>query len=80
MSTRPPAYPAMLPGDAPAILSPERFMRYIQAAKGDVSHAIELYEMNIQVSEGVFGVLHLLEITIRNSMHSALTAYTGRPD
>jgi len=55
MSTRPPPYPARLLGDAPAILSPERFMRYMQAANGDVCHAIELYEINIQVSEGVFG-------------------------
>jgi hypothetical protein len=62
------------------ILSGERFRRYKAAARDDIALAIELYQINIEVSECVFGVLHLAEVCIRNSMHSALANYIGTPE
>lgn len=63
--------------DVERILSAERFKRYVAAAKGDISLAVEIYQLNIEVSECLFGALHLAEVAIRNSMHPALTDYIG---
>ena len=52
-------------------------MRYTSAARGDIALAIELYELNIEASECIFGVLHLAEICIRNSIHTALMNEIG---
>ena len=66
--------------DIERILSIERFQRYRNAAAGDIPLATELYQLNIEVSECIFGVLHIAEVSIRNSMHNALTTYSGSQD
>jgi hypothetical protein len=41
---------------------------------------LELYEYNVQLSEVLYGLLHGLEVTVRNAEHHALTASYGRAD
>ncbi|MCU1302809.1 MAG: hypothetical protein JWQ87_3093 [Candidatus Sulfotelmatobacter sp.] len=59
-------------------ISKERLGRYVGAAKGDLKSAIELYELNLRLSQGLYGVLHGYEVTLRNSMHDQLTHYYGQ--
>ena len=56
-------------------LSRERLGRYVVAAKGDIVIALKLYEVNIQLSQVLYGVLHGYEIVLRNAMHDQLKAY-----
>ncbi len=53
-------------------ISTERLGRYLGACKGDLKGAIELYELNLRLSQGLYGVLHGYEVTVRNSMHDRL--------
>jgi hypothetical protein len=57
----------------------ERLTRYLGATKQDISRALELYEYNVQLSEVLYGLLHGLEVTIRNAEHHALTDSYGTP-
>jgi len=57
----------------------ERLTPYLGATAGDLSKALELYEANIQLSEAMHGLLHGLEVTVRNAEHHALTASYGTP-
>ena len=57
----------------------ERLTRYLSATGNDVSRALELYEYNVQLSEVLYGLLHGLEVTVRNAEHHALTASYGTP-
>jgi hypothetical protein len=54
--------------------------RYLLATKGDLACAIKLYEVNIQVSQTLYGVLHGYEITLRNAMHDRLKEHFARDD
>lgn len=58
-------------------VSRERLKRYLGATAQDLGGAISLYEQNVAVSEMTFGLLHGLEVAIRNSMHDRLSAYFG---
>ncbi len=60
-------------------ISRERLRRYLAATGNDLSSAVALYEQNIAISEAVFGLLHGLEVAVRNSMHEVLTAHYGTP-
>lgn len=55
----------------------ERLKRYLAATKNDLSHAMELYELNVQLCAILYGVLHGLEIAVRNAEHFALTTSFG---
>jgi hypothetical protein len=55
----------------------ERLSRYLSATGRDIPRALELYEYNVQLSEVLYGILHGLEITVRNAAHYALTASYG---
>jgi hypothetical protein len=57
-----------------------RISRYIAAAGTDLNMELELYELNIEVSEAMFGFLHGLEIAVRNSLHFVLSADIGTQD
>jgi hypothetical protein len=61
-------------------ISAERLTRYLVATKGDLRYAIRLYEINIQISQTFYGVLHGYEIAFRNAMHERLTERFGRTD
>ncbi len=56
-------------------ISQERLARYLRAAKADSRTAIEMYRLNLSVSEMLYGVLHAFEVTLRNSMHDRLRAH-----
>jgi hypothetical protein len=60
-------------------VSPERRKRYLAATGNDLACAVALYEHNVALSEAVFGLLHILEVAIRNGMHQALSAHYGTP-
>jgi Abi-like protein len=57
----------------------ERLTRYLNAVGQDLPRALELYEYNVQLSEVLYGLLHGLEVTVRNAEHHALTAGYGTP-
>jgi hypothetical protein len=61
-------------------ISSERLSRYLRAANADLKTAIELYELNLRLSQGLFGFLHGYEIALRNSMHDQLTHFYGQPN
>jgi hypothetical protein len=60
-------------------ISRERLKRYLTATGNNLSSAVAVYEQNVAVSEAVFGLLHGLEVAIRNGMHEVLTVYCGTP-
>ena len=57
-----------------------RLARYLTATAGDIDQALQLYEKNVALSEALFGVLHGLEVALRNSIHNALAADLGVDD
>lgn len=61
-------------------ISPERFSTYLTMSGGDKVLALLLYERNILVSEGLYGVLQRLEVGVRNAFHDALATGLGRRD
>jgi len=58
-------------------LSPERFSRYLEASNGDPKAALRLYTWNCQVASALYGPLQTLEVTLRNSVHDALSPSKG---
>lgn len=58
-------------------LSTERLGKYISWASGDDNRALELYALNVAISEAFYTSLHILEITLRNSIHDAITRSYG---
>lgn len=44
-----------------------------------MAKALQLYEYNVQLSEVLYGLLHGLEVAVRNAEHFALTASYGTP-
>lgn len=60
-------------------ISRERLKRYLAATGNNMSLAVAVYEKNVAVSEAVFGLLHGLEVAIRNGMHEVLTVHYGTP-
>ncbi len=56
-----------------ATLSLERFTRYLEWAEGDRLRALELHALNTQLSEALYTPLQILEVTLRNRIHTVLT-------
>lgn len=54
-------------------LSVERFSRYLEWAEKDRDRALELYSLNTRVSESLYTPLQMLEVTLRNRIHSVMT-------
>jgi hypothetical protein len=63
-----------------ATLSRPRFDSYVRAAHGDVDAAVRLYWWNIEVSTAFYGLLHCLEVALRNALHTQLCNQFGRSD
>lgn len=55
-------------------LSLERFARYLAWAGGDRVRALELYALNTRLSEALYTPLQMLEVALRNRIHSVLSA------
>ena len=75
----PPPYSAQLLTSIERTVTRERLTRYLGATRQDLSKALGLYEYNVQLSEVLYGLLHGLEVAIRNAQHHALTASYGTP-
>ncbi len=58
-------------------LSLERFARYVAWAGGDRGRALDLYTLNTQLSEALYTPLQVLELALRNRMHSVMSAAHG---
>ena len=61
------------PGSLEDALSHERFGRYMAWAGGDRDRALELYALNIRVSEALYPPLQMLEVVLRNRIHTVLS-------
>ena len=60
-------------------LSFERFARYRDWAGGDPERALELYALNMRLSEALYTPLQILEVALRNRIHTVLAqAYSLR--
>lgn len=55
-------------------LSEERFERYTVLSNGDEAVALRLYEANAQLSQALYIPLQALEVTLRNRIHTELSA------
>lgn len=58
-------------------LSLERFGRYLAWTADDREQAIELYSLNIRVSESLYTPLHMLEVALRNRINGVLAEIKG---
>ena len=63
--------------DMEAALSLERFARYVSWAGGDREQALALYTLNTQLSEALYTPLQVLELTLRNRIHTTMAAAHG---
>jgi len=61
-------------------ISRERLHRYLVSTKSDLRNALKLYELNLRISQLLYGALHEFEIALRNAMHDQLTAHFRRAD
>jgi malonyl CoA-acyl carrier protein transacylase len=77
MSNVPSSYSVQLLASIERTISNERLKRYLRATGQDVSQALQLYEYNVRLSEVLYGILHGLEVALRNAEHHALTASYG---
>lgn len=64
----------------PANLSPARVQPYVDAEGGDVDRGLRLYTWNVEVSSAFWGVLHAVEIALRNAMNVQLVAHFGQDE
>lgn len=55
-------------------LSLERFGRYLAWASGDRARALDLYALNMRLSEALYTPLQMLEVALRNRIHAVLSA------
>lgn len=59
------------------LLSPARFATYLEWAAGDRDRAVELYTLNAQLSESFYTPLQMLEVALRNRIHSVMSDEAG---
>ncbi len=58
-------------------LTEDRLGKYLSQSKQDLDFALKLYEHNTKLSEAFYTPLQSLEVCLRNSLHSKLTAKYG---
>lgn len=63
--------------DLCAIFSKSRLATYLKAANQDKQQALDLYKLNLRLSEALYPLLCLLEITLRNRISSVLVRHYG---
>jgi hypothetical protein len=54
-------------------LSLERFAKYLAWAEGDRDRAVALYTLNTKLSEALYISLQMLEVSLRNRIHTVMT-------
>ncbi len=62
------------------IVSKPRLNRYLKAVKSDHKRAIELYKLNLELSQSFYPYLSLCEVALRNSINSVLVNYFNDPE
>lgn len=62
------------------LLSPRRFETFVGGADGTSEGGLRLYAWNIEISSAFWGSFHMLEVSLRNSLHSRLTALAKQED
>lgn len=60
--------------------SSQRFRKFEAYVNGNTSKAEELYKDNILLSEALYPVLSVFEVSLRNAIHLELEKYHGRAD
>ncbi len=58
-------------------LSSDRFSTYVHLANGDKQYAINLYLKNMNFSESLFSILHVVEVVLRNKIHNHFKSKEG---
>jgi hypothetical protein len=61
-------------------ISVERLAPYERASGGDTAAALRLYSWNAEAAGAFLGLLHCLEVVMRNALHRELSLLFGRPD
>ena len=51
------------------VVSAARIHRYLDACDGDAYHAMELYRLNLKLSQAMFTVISVFEVALRNGIH-----------
>ena len=62
------------------LLSAGRLATYIDACRGDKEEAVRLYAWNVAVASAFWGGFNVLEVAVRNVIHSQLARLAGRED
>ncbi|MEH2257742.1 Abi family protein [Nostoc sp.] len=63
--------------DICTIFSEPRLATYLKAANHDEQQALELYKLNLRLSESIYPTLCILEITLRNRISGVLVKHYG---
>jgi hypothetical protein len=66
-------YSAQFLVSAQRTITKERLTRYLRATAQDLPQALQLYEYNVALSEALYGLLHGLEVSVRNVVHETLS-------
>jgi hypothetical protein len=61
-------------------ISAERLAPYEQVSRGDVAAALRLYSWNAEAAGAFLGLLHCLEVVMRNAIHREMSELFGRSD
>ncbi len=67
----------MLPDYIKTFISEPRFNVYLLKANQDIDKAMDLYKHNIALSEALYPVLSILEVSLRNAAHEKLSQHFG---
>ena len=60
-----------------SIFSEQRLATYLRATNQDKQQALELYKLNLRLSEALYPLLCVFEITLRNRISSVLVKHYG---
>lgn len=74
------AAPAPDVAELTRLLSAGRLATYTEACGGDQEQALRLYAWNVAVASAFWGGFNVLEVAVRNVIHSQLTRLAGRED
>ena len=64
----------------PNFISQSRLEPYLNARSGDLKQALRLYTWNIEASASLWGELHVLEISLRNTIHDRMIQQFGKAE
>ena len=62
------------------LLNSDRLATYVRACHGNQDEALRLYAWNIEVAAAFWGSFNVLEVALRNVIHSELSILAGQED